>query len=192
MKKRKISQRNIEGNSKELHLSREKFIKIIERNQLSLIKRFNSYYIIFLGGIHETIPCFLKISGSEAEQIINNKEVIVKIRGSYKGKIDWTEKYFIDSFIRDYLTHEYKLSEKRAKLNLEKLNKHKDIKLELYETIVYGDFPKTGKIEVCGYTAEEIKNQTGLSVLGTYNYLIYLRENEMEALEKLRNGLPLK
>lgn len=192
MKKMKFSQHNIEGNSKKLHLSREKFIKIIEHNQLSLIKRFNSYYIIFLGGLHEMIPCFLKISDSEAEQIINNKEVSVRIRDYYKGKINWTEKYFIDSFIKDYLTYEYKLSEKRAKLNLEKLNKHEDIKLELYETIVYGDFPKAGKIEVCGYTAEDIKNQTSLSILGTYNYLIYLRENETEALEKLKNELPLK
>ena len=182
----------IKSNSKVLHLNKEKFIKLIEHNQLSLIKKFNNYYIIFLGGAHEIIPCFLKISDSEAEQIVNNPETISKFRDSYKGKIPWTEKHFIDSFIRDCLTYEYKLSEKRVKLNLEKLNKHEDIKLELYETVVYDDFPKTGKIEVCGYTAEDIKNQTSLSILGTYNYLIYLRENENEALEKSRNGLPIK
>ena len=192
MKKKKFSQSNIKNSSRELHLSKEKFIKLIEHNQLSLIKKFNNYYIIFLGGTHETIPCFLKISDSEAEQIIDNPEIITKIRDSYKGKIEWTEKYFVDSFIRDCLIYEYKLSKKRIKLNLEKLNRHEDIKLELYETMVYGDFPKVGKIEVCGYTAKDIKNQTSLSILGAYNYLIYLRENETEALEKLRNGLSIK
>lgn len=75
---------------------------------------------------------------------------------------------------------------------MEKLNRHEDIKFELYETFAYEEFPQSGAIEVCGYTAEKIKNSTSLSVLGAYNYLIYLREDEAAALENIKKELPEK
>ena len=158
---------------------------------MQLVKKFNNYYIQFNGGLHEETHCFLRISEQEAEEIINNPEKITEIRDSYKSKIEWTEKYFIDSFLRDYLTSVYGLSNNRVEANLEKLNRHEDIKLELYETVVYGDFPKNG-IKVCGYNVETIKNMTDLSVLGAYNYLIFLREDEKEAIIMLVKGLPVK
>ena len=72
------------------------------------------------------------------------------------------------------------------------MNRHEDIKFELYETIVYNKFPVAGAIQVHGYTAEKLNKSTHLSILGSYNYLIYLREDKMNALSDLEKGLPVK
>lgn len=166
--------------------------QIVNHKGIKLIKKHDRYYISFIGGQIEEIPCFLNISDEEATQIIENPEKIEEIRDSYKKKVEWTQKRFVDSFIEDCLTYEYKLSEKRVKLNMEKLNRHEDIKFELYETFAYEEFPQSGAIEVCGYTAEKIKNSTYLSVLGAYNYLIFLKEDEKEAIKGIEKGLIIK
>lgn len=159
---------------------------------LKLIKKYDHYYIRFIGGQREEIPCDLCISNKEAMAIVADPQEIKNVRDAYKKKVEWTQTYFIDSALKDYLFYECNMSEKRISLNLQKLNRHEDIKLELYETIIYGSFPKTGAIEVCSYTAEKLNGTTHLSILGAYNYLIYLREDEKNALDDLKKGLPIR
>lgn len=95
----------------------------------------------------------------------------------------------MNSLLNDYMFYESNMSEKHIKANIDKLNCHEDIKFELYETIVYNKFPVAGAIQVHGYTAEELNKSTHLSILGSYNYLIYLREDKMNALSDLEKGL---
>jgi hypothetical protein len=166
--------------------------QILEYKGLSLIKKYDHYYIRFIGGQREEFPCDLAISNKEAMSIISSNELIKNIRDEYKKKVEWTSRYFIDSLLNDYMFYESNMSEKRIKANIDKLNRHEDIKFELYETIVYDKFPVAGALQVHGYTAESLNKTTHLSVLGAYNYLIYLREDETNALSDLKKGLPVK
>lgn len=57
---------------------------------------------------------------------------------------------------------------------------------------MYDDFPANNPITVEGYNAKQLNKNTHLSVIGAYNYLIYLREDAKNALNNLRKGLPQK
>ena len=61
-----------------------------------------------------------------------------------------------------------------------------DIKMEFYETIMYESFPVNSPIKVEGYTAQQLNETTHLTVMGAYNYLIYLREDPKMALDNLK------
>lgn len=165
---------------------------VLEYKRLSLIKKYDKYYIRFIGGQREEYPCDLAISNKEAMSIISSNEAIKNVRDEYKKKVEWTTRYFIDSFLADYMFYECNMSEKRINANIDKLNRHVDIKFELYETLIYEKFPVAGAITVCGYTAESLKKSTHLSILGSYNFLIYILEDEKNALEDLSKGLPIK
>lgn len=155
-----------------------------------LIKKYNQYYIRFMGGQYSDEPCDILISDNEAMSIVSNNEKIKRIRDEYKKRIPWTLEHFMDVAISDYMMNECNMSEKRITKGIEKLNRHTDVKLELYETLMYDSFPEKAAISVCGYTAKSLKDSTQLSILGVYNYLIYLRENPNQALADLKAGLP--
>ncbi len=173
-------------------IERSNMEKILEYKGLTLIKKYEHYYIRFIGGQREEFPCDLAITNKEAMSIISSNELIKTIRDEYKKKVEWTSRYFVNSLLNDYMFYESNMSEKRIKANIDKLNRHEDIKFELYETIVYNKFPVAGAIQVHGYTAEKLNKSTHLSILGSYNYLIYLREDKMNALSDLEKGLPVK
>ena len=166
--------------------------EVIVYKGLKLIRKYEQYYIRFIGGQYEEYPCDLRITNKEALEIISDKEKIKAVRDEYKKKINWTISYFIDSSIMDYMFYECNMSQKRIEKGLEKLNRHNDIKTELYETITYGEFPKAGAVCVCEHTAQELNSSTHLSILGSYNYLIYLREDPENAISDLKRGLPIK
>lgn len=165
---------------------------IVKNSGLKLIKKYEKYYIRFIGGQYAEYPCDLLITDGEAREILSDHSKIKEIMVRYEGKIPWILSTFVDSAIRDYMFYECQLSEKIIKKNMEKLNRHTDIKMEFYETIMYEQFPVNSPIEAEGYTAEQLKKATSLSLLGVYNYLIYLREEPERALKDLKNGLPRK
>ena len=79
-----------------------------------------------------------------------------------------------------------KYSEKLADATCEDFKRNFDIAEELWITLDCKDFPAPGYyITVRGYSAEELYNNYKLNVLGAYNYLIFLREEPMRALELL-------
>ena len=170
----------------------KKIEKLLEYEGLSLIKKYDKYYIRFIGGQREEYPCDLAISNEEAMSIISSNENIKLIRDRYKNKVEWTSKYFIDSYLADYMRHECNMSKEWCQANITKLNRQEDIKFELYETLIFEKFPIAGAITVCGCTAESLKNTTHLSILGAYIFLIYMREDEKNALVDLKKGLPMK
>lgn len=72
-----------------------------------------------------------------------------------------------------------------------KLSKYPDIYSEFSDVIKYGKWmSKHTAISVEGFTAEQLNLDYPLSLLGAYNYLIYLRESPKEALDALKKGLP--
>ena len=166
--------------------------QILEYNGLKLIKKYDRYYIHFIGGIHMEIPCELLITNREAMDIISDNTQIKAVMNGYKSKIVWDLSYFIDSAIRDYMFYECNMSEKRIEKDMIKLNRHEDIKMEFYETIMYESFPVNSPIKVEDYTAQQLNETTHLTVMGVYNYLIYLREDPKTALDNLKKELLIK
>jgi len=166
--------------------------QIIDNNGLKLIKKYDRYYIRFIGGKAGDMIYDLHITDDEASVIIATPDSMNDICNDYLEKEEYSEHFFVDSMISDYMTFERKMSEKRIELNMQKLNRHPDIKQELYSTIAGGKFPSVKAITVCGYTAKQLEETTRLNVLGAYNYLIYLREDERNALDDLKKGLPVK
>lgn len=103
-----------------------------------------------------------------------------------KGEFDMRDNEYI---IKKYLREKYFLNEYRSEQEYQGLHKYSDIEQEFVNYILDikndNDF-----ITVEGYTAKKLCEQYPLSILGAYNYLIYLRENKNEALINLENGLP--
>lgn len=98
-----------------------------------------------------------------------------------------------DKQVISMLKTEFRMSEKRAVLAIQKLLTHKDIYDEFDLVIKLGKYAKeSSAVSVEGYTAETLNVNYPLSLLGAYNYLIYLRESPKEALEDLKKGLPRK
>lgn len=94
-------------------------------------------------------------------------------------------------YLRNYLIEDMKYSEKLADATCEDFKRNFDIAEELWITLDCKDFPAPGYcITVHGYSAEELYNNYKLNVLGAYNYLIFLREEPMRALDLLKKELP--
>jgi hypothetical protein len=93
----------------------------------------------------------------------------------------------ISTYLRDVAGY----TEKNLAMALEKLSRHEDIAEELAVAIEAGDFPEDA-IVVEGHTARKLSDTTYLSLIGVYNYLIYLRDKPTEALAALSKGLPRK
>ena len=94
---------------------------------------------------------------------------------------------------KKYLIEKLGMKEKMANKALLKLTLHNkgDLYFEFSEFVETEQFVRNG-IKVEGYTAEDLYNTGKLSVLGAYNFLIYLREDPKNALADLKVGLPRK
>lgn len=98
-----------------------------------------------------------------------------------------------DKQVLNMLKNKFRMTEKRAVLTIQKLLVHKDIYDEFVLVTLSGkDVEQSFAVTVEGFTAEQLRCSYPLSVLGAYNYLIYLRENPAEALNDLKKGLPRK
>jgi len=96
------------------------------------------------------------------------------------------------SIVLDYLLNEEHMTEKAALNIISKLNKHPDIIEEFIEWIKTRQYPGRDAICIEGYTAQKLSDTTYLHPVGSYNYLIYLREKPDEALKNIKQGLPRK
>lgn len=162
---------------------------LVNLEDKTLIKKYDHYYIRFIGGAQEELLCDLLINDEDAKDIIADNSKILEVFSDYEKNITWTKNYFVDSAIKDHMHYACNMSGKRIEKGIEKLNRHQDIKMELYRTLMKEEFPKNRAISVEGYTAQQLKETTKLTVLGAYNYLIYLREDPKTALDNLRKGL---
>ncbi len=98
-----------------------------------------------------------------------------------------------DARLVDLIKHKFNQKQKMAIKTIMKLEAHGDILEEFTRVLASDRWPNpSGAITVSGFTAERLYNDYPLSLLGAYNYLIYLREAPKEALEDLRRGLPRK
>ena len=97
-----------------------------------------------------------------------------------------------DSEVVRLMRERFDLSLKRAVLALEKLSAHPDVYQEFTAVLTGKALPAGQAITAEGFSAQQLHTQYPLSLLGAYNYLIYLREAPQEALGNLARGLPRK
>ena len=114
--------------------------EIVKYKGLTLIKKYEQYYIRFIGGQHEQHLCDLRITDNEALSIISNNKEIKKIRDSYKSKVPWTKEYFETTAIKDYLIY---MSKSMGWKYVKQLSSEESI--EAFERLVNYAFPKNFK-----------------------------------------------
>lgn len=163
---------------------------IKEYKGYQLVERYNRTYIRFWGGREENMPCEFPVSKTDAERVINEASVIDELLSIAKTQIEWTANSFYEIGITEYILHRMKLSQTRAEKAYEKIAKHADICKEFYQYIMSDEAFTPNPIKVEGFTAQYLVDNYPLSVLGAYNYLMYLREMPEEALSNLKRGLP--
>lgn len=157
-----------------------------------LIERYDKTYIRFWGGREEDMPCEIPISEADAERIVSEANVIDELLSIAKTQIEWTANSFYKIGITEYILHHMKLSQTRAEKSYEKIARYTDVRKEFYQFIMDGEVFPPNPIKVEGFTAHHLATNYSLSVLGAYNYLIYLREMPDKALADLKAGLPTK
>ena len=157
-----------------------------------LIERYDKTYIRFWGGREEDMPCEIPVSKTDAERVISEASVIDELLSIAKTQIEWTANSFYKIGITEYILHHMKLSQTRAEKSYEKIARHADIRKEFYLYIMDDEVFTPNPIKVEGFTAQHLVTNYPLSVLGAYNYLIYLREMPEKALADLKAGLPTK
>ena len=60
--------------------------EILRHLNKKLISKYDKYYIRFIGGQYAEIPCDIKITNSEADNIIDNPEYILDVFNDYRKK----------------------------------------------------------------------------------------------------------
>lgn len=97
------------------------------------------------------------------------------------------EQYF-QTLLRSYL--ESSVSPNRMDAKVKEFSRHTDIYEELINYILAGEqFEETVSVAVEGYTAKRLMNETILTPIGAFGYLVYLREKPKEALADLKANL---
>lgn len=167
-------------------------ITVVRNGYERLICKYGRHYIRREMGEMMTELIDFPITDNEAHDIMEDLTTALSVQRAVMARLSGSREYYMKRYLLEYMQYDRGMSEKRAKETLEKLNRHEDVKNELYDTLINETFPVNTRLVVCGYKAEDIWRTQKLSVLGAYNYLIYLRENEEEALKNLKAGLPEK
>lgn len=96
-----------------------------------------------------------------------------------------------EPIIIKYIKSEYGYSDTKARKTLSYLLQVKAIAFELLHFIENGSFVSDRYASVfSGYTVKRISTETNLTVLGAFNYMVFLKQNPREALSNLEKGLP--
>lgn len=93
--------------------------------------------------------------------------------------------------ITAYLKKEYRYTDKKAADAVKYLMQAREIAVEFVYYIEHGEFiPEKYASNFHGYTAKKLSQSTFLSLLGAFNYMIYLKTKPTQALSHLKKGFP--
>lgn len=99
---------------------------------------------------------------------------------------------YYDGLLKNFISINSSLSEKRIKKMIKNLKIHYDLYAEIIDYLLAGNVYERTLISEQGYDVKRLCKDYKLSIVGAYNYLIYLRQKPKEALAKLKKGLPRK
>lgn len=142
-----------------------------QNNDMHLVRKYDRWYIRFLGEDGEDEVCDLPISMDDAYMLLQGKANILQIKEKYEQQYQWSLEDYVDNAIAEEMRyiHHYTAAEIKKKLAL--LNQHKGIKVECYDAIITHRFPKYNYIIVQGKTAQWLHENLELSVLDAYLYM---------------------
>lgn len=163
--------------------------KLVKYDDMELISKYNKYYIRFWDAQMHRHPYDLEVSTKDADIIFANKTMIRPVRDSYRDGLQWTDNILIDNYLKEYLENESEYDEENILVMLKLLNKHNDIKLELYESLIFEAFPLGKFIRVNGYSALHICWSQKKSMFDSYMELVQLRENQDADFKEENNFL---
>lgn len=152
--------------------------KLVRYDDMELITKHNRYYIRFWDAQMHHYPYDLEVPTKDADTILGNKATIRPIRDSYRDGLQWADDILIDNYLKEYLENESEYDKESILVMLKLLNKHNDIKLELYESLIFEAFPLGKFIRVNGYSALYICWSQKKSMFDSYMELVRLRENQ--------------
>ncbi len=165
----------------------------IVKNEMGIImlEQYGNKYIQYdVGGICPII-LQIRITNEQFERVLKNEITMTSVINYYENRNLCSPDTARNTLIKDYLNSVGTYSQERIIAIIEKLNRYSDIFYEFYYYVLSEQFTED-PIEVEGYTAQQLKKNYPLSVLGAYNYLIYLREEPKQALSSLKTGLQSK
>ena len=164
-------------------------MKIIKKgNGTLLVEQYGKTYIRFAAGEIAEILYQVPITSEEKEKVISGEYLMAEVVNSYSNKGELNPEELMDNLIKDYLEYNTDFSNERKNKIIKKLRKYGDIFYEFYHYALKERIEEEGVV-IEGYSAKRLNAEYPLSILGAYNYLIYLREDPKNALKDLRNGL---
>lgn len=101
---------------------------IVNDSGIKLIKKYERYYLRFMGGQHEEYPCDLLITNREAASVITDNAVMKTVRDKYKKEIPWTLSYFVEEAIKDYMYYACGATKKKSQRGWKSLTGTKILK----------------------------------------------------------------
>lgn len=93
--------------------------------------------------------------------------------------------------IVEYLKHVYNYTEQDAAKAVDYLMQAREIAVEFVYYIEHGEFiPERYASNFHGYTAKQLNNKPFLSLLGAFNYMVYLKTKPERALAHIEKSFP--
>lgn len=93
--------------------------------------------------------------------------------------------------IVEYLKHVYNYTEQDAAKAVDYLMQVREIAVEFVYYIEHGEFiPERYASNFHGYTAKQLNNKPFLSLLGAFNYMVYLKTKPERALAHIEKSFP--
>lgn len=96
-----------------------------------------------------------------------------------------------EQILLDHFAKEYGYDKEQGKNALEYLKQDESIALEyLYYVENHSFVSEDTATNYHGYTAKRLSEETDLTVLGAFNYMVFLHRRPKDALAYLKKGLP--
>ena len=127
------------------------------------------------------------------DEFYNTVFVRLNIMGFINNGIDKKTVQTPKSYVCDFLQKKYNISKSDAEDTWNYLTYDFHVLNEAKYFALNNKFvPEGDCYRVEGYSAQDIYENTYLTEIGAYNYLIYLDKHPEQALKDLKNGLPQK
>ena len=167
-----------------------------EENNPKLINKYGEFYLRGFYGDSNPLWRDFKVPQEVAERILEKPELLFLVWADVS-----TFKHTPDEdtsndpckviIIADYLRCIEHYSYRNIVETIDALKTWPSLYNEMYWTLLYEKFPDK-PVTAEGYTAQKLYETTFLTVIGAYNYMLFLKNDPKQALELLDKGLPRK
>lgn len=116
-----------------------RFKVLMEEDDIKLIEKYNRFYLRFADYHFDNFLCDLHITEEEAKAALSHERKLYDILNNYQKyhkEVEWTPDYFCDTTLTECMIYEELMTEQEAHECMRALNRHEDIRNELYDTLM--------------------------------------------------------